>query len=257
MCITSRRENDDRECGAHLNNKAYNGGGVLNWLCGIFFILAGIGALSMSTTSSVVMMAIGLMLMPPICRFMHQKQNLKMTPASKVFASLIGIVIVGVISMPTTNSTASANQKTQAGPFTNVTVAQKEMSAKDVLKWNQDVESGKKITSPKTTPKKPPASTLDPSPEDRLTIIQAIKQCIKPDRQTYSWSAAKVVRYRDGYFVGLKDSGGGLTNLWYFHAIRNECFYNDGVARRFSLPGVRSSADIGIRLLKGWEFTGK
>jgi len=90
-------------------------GGVLKWIFGIIFVLAGLGAFTSSSfVAGSTMLIMGAVLLPPVNKLFREKMNFELSRGIKIAIIFIGFVIVGMTANTDTtidNSQANVNNK--------------------------------------------------------------------------------------------------------------------------------------------------
>ncbi len=133
----------------HKEVKKITLGGILSWIFGIIFALAGLGAFTSSSfVAGFTMLIMGAVLLPPMNKLFKEKMNFELSKGIKIAVIIIGFIVVGMTMNTDTTSTTSDNSQVATNNQVNTPVeTQKETQVKEpetaketVYSMNQDID---------------------------------------------------------------------------------------------------------------------
>ncbi len=139
--------------------------GVLSWIFGIIFALAGLGAFTSSSFfAGFAMLIMGAVLLPPMNKLFKEKMNFELSTGIKIAVIIICFVVVGMTMNTDTTSTTTDNSQVVTNNQVNTPVeTQKEMQVKEP-----------------ETPKETTTSTTMPVVEEKIdTATMGEKNALK------------------------------------------------------------------------------
>ena len=84
-------------------------GGILSWIFGIIFALAGLGLFTSSSfVAGITLLIMGAVLLPPMNKLFKEKMNFELSKGIKIAVIIIGFVVIGM-TMNTEESSSNAS----------------------------------------------------------------------------------------------------------------------------------------------------
>lgn len=123
-------------------------GGILSWIFGVIFALAGLGAFTSSSfVAGFTFLIMGAVLLPPMNKLFKEKMNFELSTGIKIAVIIIGFVVVGMTMNTNTTPTKTDNSQVATNNQVNTPVeTQKETQIKEpetpketIYSMNQDI----------------------------------------------------------------------------------------------------------------------